>query len=57
MTSKQFLLEEYRKALKNGYYYYAWAILQNLHLKARCTKRGVEFSNLYVNEEGILFSN
>lgn len=57
MTNKEFLLKEYRKALRKGYFHYAWIILQNLQKKAKHEKFNVEFSNMYVNEDGVLFSN
>lgn len=57
MTNKEFLLIEYRKALRKGYFHYAWVILQNLHKKAKLEKLNIEISNHYVNEDGILFSN
>ncbi|MGE5351455.1 MAG: hypothetical protein ACM3Q2_15345 [Syntrophothermus sp.] len=57
MTNKEFLLKEYRKALRKGYFHYAWVILQNLHKRAKYEKFNVEFSNLYVNEDGFLFNS
>ncbi|MCU7494871.1 MAG: hypothetical protein HF314_17410 [Ignavibacteria bacterium] len=56
MTNKEFLLKEYRNALRKGYFHYAWVILQNLQKKASREKLNVEFSNLYVDEDGFLFS-
>lgn len=58
MINKQFLYNEYRKALKKGYYHIAWVILQNLHRRARNERNegnGSErISRIYVNESGTL---
>lgn len=53
-TTRKFLFEEYKKAVRKGYYHYAWVILQNLHLKARLRKNLENFSSFYVNENGLL---
>lgn len=54
MANNKFLFNEYRKAIRKGRYYYAWVILQNLHIKARLKKNVENCSDLYVTEQGML---
>lgn len=57
MITKQFLIQEYKKACKKGRYYYAWVILQNLQRMTKSVRRNNEYSNLFINEKGIIINN
>lgn len=54
MTNKSFLFNEYKKAVRKGYYYYAWVILQNLQVRARLKKNLDRLSDIHVTETGLL---
>ncbi|MGE5457681.1 MAG: hypothetical protein ACM3RX_04940 [Methanococcaceae archaeon] len=54
MNNRQFLRNEYRKAIRKGYYYYAWIIFQNMRKQAFREKLKIEFSGFCVTEEGYI---